>query len=350
MGYGSPHGSFWKRFVLKCLRIALVLAAYCWAGQAIYLWASSGFYPDYGTWARVYLAIRDGLHDLPDTMLFVLEFAGQLISIGHNVLVAQLGYDPVVVPQIGGAPSFPVSSSAAGANFVSQAIHGAIRAAIALSVVQFATLFVISAAGVVVGWRYPAVPKILSPVAGVLYLIVACATGVWFIYTSLVASVVSGIMAFTVVVVLLWRPLIAGFPLWLLFVTGFRPRVLMLIPVMLLSLFAQNGQRGPSASDQTKTKSTRNTGGERDHTRTDENADHDVLAHGNLEELLGRACRTLGIPLEEFKSPEFPRRTLTSRFRELAKKLHPDASGSERLMKILNTDFDYLLSYKGWKR
>lgn len=341
----------------KIARVVLVLLLYCWIGQAIYLWADAQFYPELGSWARVYLAGRDAFHGLPEAILYVVGFCAQLISWGHSTLVSQLGYDPVAMPEIekfefGGAPplTFEGLQSVEISGISAQAVYGVLLVGLGLSLVQFAVLFLLSAIGVVIGWKYPAVPKILHPSAGVIYLIVTYATAAWLVYEGFIAAVVAGIAGCLVAMLLLWTPIIAGLPLWLLYVFGLRPQALASIPLAIFDYLRRLGPNiayGTTASDSRK-ETIFGEKAQREHDEPHTNTG--LSTQGIAEDRVNTACGTLSISPEEFKNPQFAQRTLVSRFHELAKKLHPDTRGSERLMAILNEDYEFLLTYKGWTR
>lgn len=346
--YVTQHRSWTTRVGFRIARFVGFALLYGWLGLALYLWSSSDFYPDHGLLARLYLAFRDGLVLLPDAIQWVAGFLAAIISWTHQALVSDLGYDPVAFPSVS---SDAWGRQAVGTDsIVSQFVAGAVYAGTWLSAFQFGVLFVLSLLGTSIGWKHPGIPVIFSTVANLVYLGAVLAVAVWLSASSFATGVVAGIAGSSISAVLAWRPLLAGLPLWLLYVFGLRPRVLLLIPFMIIDLVIRSGSK--SSSSQRETEYTgRNTGS----FATDDELGGDTHANrmpaaSNTEERVESACGTLSISPDEFRQPQFEQRTLVSRFHKLAKKLHPDASGSERLMMILNEDYEYLLTYKGWRR
>lgn len=346
---------FLTRVILKTIRIFVVTALYCWIGYAIYLWASSSFYPQHGPWARVYLSMRDSLHTLPDTFLYLLGGIAELVGWAHDTLIIELGYDPVVLPDFGkpSIGSFPSIGSTASIEFSSigsYMAYGAVFALTVMTAVQFLILFTASAALVGMGWRYPGIPVIFSIGARLLYFASALLAALWVSYLSLGASTLSGVVAALSSLLLLRWPLTAGLPLWLLDVTGLRPRTLVSLPFSILrSLFV-----GLSSNQTDKTSGrahTRQSNQDTQHStdrRTEEQSSRANVqppAGQDTDERLKAACATFGVDPESMTQ-----KALVSRFRELVRKIHPDAQGSERLTSILNQDYEFLLQYKGWKR
>ena len=210
-----------KRMMLKVLRLIVLLAFVCWIGNALSLFLSSGFYSGSGGGARAYLAMHDGLLEVPRTLIMIFNFLAGLVQSAHSTLVAQLGYDPLdtirnlfrnllpSVPQPGPSSTNPIHS-------IYPAIPSMIRMAVGLSIAQFVLLFLLSTIGARIGWRHPGVPIVYNIGIKLLYFAVVIGIAFWLASLAFKTGVFPGTMAILVAVLLIYIPLLSGLPLWLL--------------------------------------------------------------------------------------------------------------------------------------
>lgn len=336
--------------MLKCLRFIVFALLYLWVGKALYLWIGGYHYSGYGGLARFFLAFRDSLFGLPEMLLYMLVYSAQLVSALHHTLVSQLGYDPFVIS----AGSSRTFRSGTGLSLrydgvSDQIANGATFVAFALSVVQFAGLFLTDVMGIKTGWQSLCLPRILNIRAHVAFNVFAIAAAVWLTLSAFEIGMAAGVVAALVAFLLIRWPVLAGFMLWFFMLFGLRPRTL----ILLLSSLAGQFRRPHGGDDGSDGPPKRDPGGSdpwRGEGPDEEPRSASMPTKANADERLASACSNFSLSVDDFKSVDFERQTLVSRFRELAKKLHPDSRGSEGLMRLLNEDFEYLLNAKGWRR
>lgn len=344
------RNSLRRRVMLKCLRFIVFALLYLWVGKALYLWIGGYHYSGYGGLARFFLAFRDSLFSLPEMLLYVLVYSVQLVSALHHTLVSQLGYDPFAI-SAGSSRTFGsgTGSSLQYGGVSDQIAYGATFVAFALSLVQFAGLFLTDAMGVKIGWQSLCLPRILNIRAHVAFNVFAIAAAVWLTLSAFEIGMAAGVVAALVAFLLIRWPVFAGFVLWFFMLFGLRPRTLILFLSSLAGQFRRpragdDGSDGPPKRDPSGSDPRRGEGPD------EEPRSASMPAMANADERLASACSNFSLSVDDFKSVDFERQTLVSRFRELAKKLHPDSRGSEGLMRLLNEDFEYLLNAKGWRR
>ena len=340
---------FVQRVSIRLLRFFAVVVFYLWILKLLYLLVWRDYYPGYGGTARFYLSFRDSFFGLPDTVLYGFVYFLQLISGLHHTLISQLGYDPFsIATEFRPFGTFAVSSIEFG-RILDQAIYGATVVALVLSLFQVFALFLINAMGVSIGWRFVCLPCLLNVRAHVAFNVLALVVATSLAVSAFEVGTAAGVTGVLVAAFLLRWPLPAGFLAWLLMLLGLQPRVLSLF---LLSLVGQFW-RFRSKNDENDAPLDLNEDGfgQWQDDELDEQLHLSSMAtNANADALLETACKNFNMSVDEFMSADFERDTLVFRFRELAKKLHPDAHGSEELMRVLNRDFEHLLKSRGWRR
>ncbi len=336
MNNGPPRSLLWS-----AIRLVLKGLFYCWLGRALYVFVYDDFVASHGLLARSYLAGRDGLRELPDTLAFLAGLVGSGIAWLHGTLVGELGYDPVVLPDLTpqGAATFAPGLAAV--------LQPALQLGLALSAAQFALLFLIAGRRGALGWTAPGVPLILEARFRLVYWAATLGLSGALVWLALAQGLLAALAAALVALACLRLPLLGALPLWLLDKGfGLSPRLLLRLPVMIGRGLARLVAGNLGAQDGRRRGSARGDGG------FDRAAgagwEEEAFAPPEAQDTARRyesACASFELAPGGFEEAE-----LRGRYRELMKKVHPDSRGSARLAQLINADYEFVLQHHGWKR
>jgi len=326
--------------VRKLRRIAFFGLAYAVLFKALYLLLiDTSFARGYGFLARVWLAFWEGVSTLPETVSVVIGFVGSVSFYLRVMLAGQLGYDPFVAPSLGHGRDYAVTLPAG----VLELVWVPIFAVLIVSLFQLTFYCLLSILGSEIIWRKVGRPAFLSDRARIINVGVTYSFGVFVGYVSLTLGIVSGLIACACVFVILKRPVIAGFPLWLL--EGFD-----LTPRQLLARILGPFSRGAPSSRQRPERDPADFGWEPDFEEDDlwddePQTSSSAPARFDYEGKLAKAHEVFELP-----PGRVVREDVVVRFRRLARKFHPDVHGSDASMAEVNESYEFLLQHYGWRR
>jgi len=331
----SPRRLLWSVFflVLKGL-------FYCWLVRALYLFIYDDFIGSHALLARAYLAARDGLYDLPQTLWFLAGLVAAGIGWLHGTLIGQLGYDPVALPALALPSPAGVSPDLLGF------LQPAMRLALLLGVVQFMGLFLLAGRRGTLVWAAPGLPLILVARLRLAYWAVTLGLTCLLVWITLAQSLLAALLtAVTGLVCLRW-PLLAGLPLWLLDKgLGISPDLLLRLPAAVLRGLLDLAEGAGEARTGSGARGDADFSDRARATREDEDAAYAPPEAQDTDSRYRAACASFALEPGAFAESE-----LRSRYRELMRKVHPDRQGSARLAALINADYEFVLSHHGWRR
>jgi len=177
-----------------------------WFGKAAYLgfWTTS--YPSYGLLAASFLAIKDGLVTMPETLVDLGATFSFLAGL-NNQLTRELGYAPFGVPD---------------GNLNSDPMFWFILICVAvLSVVQFMIWLMLKKRGVTILWPAPCIPDIFEGKMKLMYWIICWLVIAVLCLISLNYGIITAIVTGLFLALTMRFPLLAGTTFWLLEITQF---------------------------------------------------------------------------------------------------------------------------------
>lgn len=348
-------------------RIALLV----WLIGSVWLFFSPSFAPglnaNYDFLARAIEALHAGMVQTPRLMLrggfWVVGFLG---SVYQDVLRDLKISNPSSLQ----SPSVPIGSLPKMGPLLGLAIW----VGIILSLVQFVSNFLIMAFSAHYVWRFPGLPHLLRTPARIIYFAATLSVSAYLILNALNFGIFPLFVVAVTCALVMRFPIVAGLPIWVLDI------VLRLPPSSILRLpkgwftrqnrsqqsdFSSASNTSGFRSSQSHDRSrARGTGPKQERSSTEDDKSswssyqksnrssnqsnkqsENTAPPADTSQKYNEACELFGLTPSDFTQEQ-----LKTRYKEVAKKNHPDGGGSGFLMGLTNSAYETVLNHHGWKR